>query len=545
MRSRYFTVIHIANFVIGLPAFLTFVNHAVPIVAMNIVIITILAALVNLVFVLSNRGSKTIPSPYKVAENSFLSWAITGLATAIYLLAVNQVIVPSLIILLVGLFTGVFTSAIQYHIALLLSEDIEIEEINLSLRWQFNISLFVFFFFFGLLLTLIYSRISIVQIILAAVLSFILSLILSIFFFAPLLNGIRRIKNRVDEIATRGGDISGRLFVRSNNEIGQLTSSINNLLDSIENIVKSLGGISFEISERAEILSSATEELNASLEEVSSTVQHIAKGSQEQSVGVSDIAKALDEYSKFTASVTSQVKMTVVSSTKATKSAEEGLNLTKSAADISQDIYEHTLVSQERMALLKKNAGEIKKILDIIRSFSDQTDLLALNSAIEAARLGEAGRGFAVVADEIRNLATEIQKSSETVEVVIAETEKSIDELYKSLNIEQEKVVKGRDINIRSEEQFSQIAKSVNLANEMVKQISSAATKQVESVRSLLHAIEDVAKVATDTASATEEVASAVEEQTASMEELASTAQALSQTSIKLTELVKKFAKPS
>lgn len=197
------------------------------------------------------------------------------------------------------------------------------------------------------------------------------------------------------------------------------------------------------------------------------------------------------------------------------------------------------------MALLKKNAGEIKKILDIIRSFSDQTDLLALNSAIEAARLGEAGRGFAVVADEIRNLATEIQKSSETVEVVIAETEKSIDELYKSLNIEQEKVVKGRDINIRSEEQFSQIAKSVNLANEMVKQISSAATKQVESVRSLLHAIEDVAKVATDTASATEEVASAVEEQTASMEELASTAQALSQTSIKLTELVKKFAKPS
>lgn len=346
MRSRYFTVIHIANFVIGLPAFLTFVNHAVPIVAMNIVIITILAALVNLVFVLSNRGSKTIPSPYKVAENSFLSWAITGLATAIYLLAVNQVIVPSLIILLVGLFTGVFTSAIQYHIALLLSEDIEIEEINLSLRWQFNISLFVFFFFFGLLLTLIYSRISIVQIILAAVLSFILSLILSIFFFAPLLNGIRRIKNRVDEIATRGGDISGRLFVRSNNEIGQLTSSINNLLDSIENIVKSLGGISFEISERAEILSSATEELNASLEEVSSTVQHIAKGSQEQSVGVSDIAKALDEYSKFTASVTSQVKMTVVSSTKATKSAEEGLNLTKSAADISQDIYEHTLVSR-------------------------------------------------------------------------------------------------------------------------------------------------------------------------------------------------------
>ncbi len=543
MVSRYLIITRLTNFLIGLPAYFIFNYYAIQIDPAQRAIIIILALLINSGFLFLQQRRKIIPSPFQLAFSSAQSWFATGIIGGFYLILLSVPFANSISHLLIGLLVGIFTSTIQYHIALMLSESMELEELNLSLRWQFNIALFVFFLFFGYLLTIVYDRLFLIQAIIVAVLSFILSFILSIFFFEPIIHSIMRIRNRVDELATERGDVTQRLFVRSTNEIGQLTSSINNLLDSIETIIKSLGGISFEISERAESLSSATEEMNASLEEVSSTVQHIAKGSQEQSVSMSNIAKAFDEYSKFTASVTSQVKMTVVSSTKAAKSAEEGMNLTKTAAEISQDLYDYTLISQERMALLKKNANEIKKILDIIRAFSDQTDLLALNSAIEAARLGEAGRGFAVVADEIRNLANEIQKSSETVENVIAETEKSIDELYESLNIEQEKVAKGRDINQKSEEQFDQITKAVNLANEMVKQISSAATKQVESVRPLLKAIEDVTKVATDTAAATEEVASAVEEQTASMEELSSTAQALSQMSLKLTELVKKFGK--
>lgn len=542
MKKRYLVFTTVSNLLIGLPALFTFLSYTTSITLGQRCAVTLLALITSLVSTFLRLRSKLVPNPMAISMLSLQCWAASGLIGGLYLLFFY----PPLTLLytfLIGVFVGIFASSIQYHIALQLSETLELEELSLSLRWQFALALFVFFLFFGLLLVLIYGQVGFMQIAVVAVLSFILSYVLSLFFFIPILNSIKRIRTRIDQLATEGGDVSQRLFVRSGNEIGRLAASINNLLDSIEGIIKSLGGISFEISERAESLSSATEEMNASLEEVSSTVQHIAKGSQEQSVSISNIAKALDDYSKFTVSVTSQVKMTVVSSTKANKSAEEGMALSKAAAEISQDIYEHNLVSQERMALLKKNANEIRKVLDIIRSFSDQTDLLALNSAIEAARLGEAGRGFAVVADEIRNLANEIQKSSETVGNVIAETERSIDELSLSLNIEQDKVARGRDINQKSEEHFVQITKAVSLANEMVKQISSVATRQVESVRSLLQAIEDVAKVATDTASSTEEVASATQEQTASMEELSSTAQALSQMSVKLTELVKKFGK--
>ncbi|MEO0226321.1 MAG: methyl-accepting chemotaxis protein, partial [candidate division WOR-3 bacterium] len=373
-----------------------------------------IAIAINLGALIIQTRSRIIPNPFQIAFRSSLAWTLVGLLTGIFLAFYTSSLLTILYALLIGIFVGAFLATIQYHLALQLSQDMDIEELSLGLRWQFNISLFIFFLFFGLLLTQASGTVAFLQIITVALVSVILSLILSFFFFTPLLNSIRRISVRINELATAGGDVSKRLFVRSRNEIGELTASINNLLDSIENIIQNLSGISFEVSERAEALSSATEEMNASLEEVSSTVQHIAKGSQEQSVSISNIARSLDEYSKFTASVTSQVKMTVVSSTKAAKSAEEGMVLSKSATEISQDLYAHTLVSQERMALLKKNANEIRKILDIIRSFSDQTDILALNSAIEAARIGEAGRGFAVVAEEIRNLANEIQKSSAT-----------------------------------------------------------------------------------------------------------------------------------
>jgi methyl-accepting chemotaxis protein len=297
--------------------------------------------------------------------------------------------------------------------------------------------------------------------------------------------------------------------------------------------------IGVEVQTSSEDLSSASEETNASLEEVSSTIQHIAKGAHDQSASISSIAHAVEELSKLTTSISSQVKMASVSSRKTSNSARQGMDFSKKEAAVSNEIFEQTRLIEEKMEQLRERAGEIKKILDIITAVSEQTDLLALNAAIEAARVGEQGKGFAVVADEIRNLANETQRSSASVENLIAETDRTIKELNSLLNSERERIIESNDLAAQTEEQFTGIVKAIGLIADMITRINQSAANQNENTEELVKSIEQIAEVSADTASSTQEVSAAVEQQTASMEELTSTAQMLASVAAKLDTVIK------
>ncbi len=301
--------------------------------------------------------------------------------------------------------------------------------------------------------------------------------------------------------------------------------------------------LSQDIGNSAEDLSSASQEMNASLEEVSSTVQHIAKGAQDQSEAITSIARSIEELDNLTTSISSQVKMANVSSRRTTDSAKKGMEFSIHQAKILKEIFEQTKFIEDKMAELRNQATEIKKIVDIIQGITEQTDLLALNAAIEAARVGEQGKGFAVVADEIRNLANETQRSSTTVENLIIEINRTTQELGNLLNLEREKIDEANLSATQTEEEFTGIVKAVNLVTDMIGRINEAAGNQLNNTKELVKKVEQVAQVAADTAAATEEVSAAVEQQTASMEQFTSTAQMLSQIVAKLNEIVKELKK--
>jgi len=298
-----------------------------------------------------------------------------------------------------------------------------------------------------------------------------------------------------------------------------------------------------DIRNSAEDLSSASEEMNASLEEVSSTVQHIAKGAQDQSEAITIIARSIEELDNLTTSISSQVKMANVSSRRTTDSAKKGMEFSVQQATTLKEIFEQTKFIEDKMAELRTQATEIKKIVDIIQGITEQTDLLALNAAIEAARVGEQGKGFAVVADEIRNLANETQRSSTTVENLIMEINKTTQELGSLLNLEREKIDEANLSASQTEEEFTGIVKAVGLVTDMIGRINEAAGNQLNNTKELVKKVEQVAQVAADTAAATEEVSAAVEQQTASMEQFTSTAQMLSHIATKLNEIIKELKK--
>jgi len=325
--------------------------------------------------------------------------------------------------------------------------------------------------------------------------------------------------------------------------INKVTRIINRLLTQVKDSFDTLSDMSNQIRTSSEDLSSVSEQMNASLEEVSSTVQQISKGAQEQSASITSVAQSIEELNNLTSSISSQVKMASVSSRKTTESAKQGMDLSRKEASISREIFEQTTFIEDKMTELRDQAGEIKKILDIIAGITDQTDLLALNAAIEAARVGEQGKGFAVVAEEIRNLATETQRSSAVVESLISEITKTVLELSNLLSSERQKMMESNELAAETEEQFTGIVKAVDLVTDMVTRINQAAADQAENTTELVKQIEQIAHVATETASATQEVSASVEEQTASMEELTSTAQVLSSFVVKLEQLLSQLKK--
>ncbi|MFD2214572.1 methyl-accepting chemotaxis protein [Metabacillus endolithicus] len=370
--------------------------------------------------------------------------------------------------------------------------------------------------------------------------SFILIVLLAIFVSNSISKPLTNVTRHIKKIAE--GDLTGEnIEVRTKDEIGILTSSINTMSGNLKELIQEVNQSSELVAAHSEELTASAEESKTTTEYITTAIQEVASGADSQSEKVSHSEKALETMAMGISQIAISSSSISETSQSTIDKAQTGGESVKQTVEQMKSIQSSVQTSNEMIKSLDERSKQIGNIVEVITGIADQTNLLALNAAIEAARAGEQGKGFAVVADEVRKLAEESKKSSDQIRQLISSIQYEMISSLKGMGQVTQDVNDGLELANRTQGNFFEIIESTKLVSEQIDQM--AATAQEISVVTAEAAVSfgEISNITKETTASTQEVASSSEEQLGSMEEIATSAQSLSEMAVNLREMISKF----
>ncbi len=324
-------------------------------------------------------------------------------------------------------------------------------------------------------------------------------------------------------------------------ELGQVASALEHMRTQLRALAGSVAEEARRISASASDFSAMSEELAATSGEISTAMVRVADGAERQASGMKAADSLLIELRQTTVGNTTAARHVVDVGNRIRSLAEyHGKDVT-AASQTLLDVKEVVRKSAEQVQALTRLSRSITDFIDLIKQISSQTNLLALNAAIEAARAGEHGRGFAVVADEVRRLADSSAQAAEEVQRTVQTIHRQVADVSATMDAGQTKVAGVESVA----EGVARALQEIGLAVEDVRTAGDAVAREAARNEQVVVALgertADAGSAASENASASEEVTAAAEEQNASTEEMATAAAELLQASQRLTSLVEAF----
>jgi len=326
-------------------------------------------------------------------------------------------------------------------------------------------------------------------------------------------NTIANVSDNLQKLASGEGDLTLRLSIHSQDDVGKLAGHFNTFMDKLQGIIQQLKGHSDHVGTAADELANIARLSHGGMERQRSDTDQVATASNEMAATVMEVTNSAEQGSEAASAANS--------------AADVGSNVVNETIDIINRLADDVEQGENAVNQLRQDSQNVGTVLDVIRGIAEQTNLLALNAAIEAARAGEQGRGFAVVADEVRTLASRTQESTQEIQAMIESLQSSAGQattiMERGKGTSEEGVTKAAEAG----EALRNIAEAVSVINDMNTQIAGAAKEQ--------------SAVATEMDKNITNISHATEENTKNSNQLAGAGNSLTEIATQLQRVVGQF----
>lgn len=376
---------------------------------------------------------------------------------------------------------------------------------------------------------------TIIIIVVGIILSIVLGIVISQLIAGPL----KKVVALVEQVAQ--GDLTQTTDIDSKDEVGVLAKSMNNMVGNLRTMMQEVLHTAEMVAASSEELTASSEQTSRATEEITMSIQGIAEGAETSTASLEESSTGLEEVTLGIQNIAESSNTISESGSLATSQAKAGGEFVEKTVQQIQAINQSVNESGEAIKSLDKRSQEIGEITKVITEIANQTNLLALNAAIEAARAGEHGKGFAVVADEVRKLAEQSQQSSTQISELIKEIQVDMSRSNNSIEQVKTDVNEGLTIIGKTEESFKVILDSLNNVSIQIDEMAATAEQMSASAQEVSANVASSASVSREASMNSQSVAASTEEQLASMEEISSASSGLSQMAMNLQELISKF----
>lgn len=350
-----------------------------------------------------------------------------------------------------------------------------------------------------------------------------------------------KINRSLLDMASAGGDLTKRLEIKNDDEFGQISASTNTLIESIANLVRKVSALTENVSASGQQLTASAQENATTIQQIANSTAEIAESSEQTIRSMEQSSNKMSHLEETTLQLNDDAQDLRQTSATMREAAKEGQNKIQQSAKSMMEIEEVIANTNQTVTGLGESSEEITSIIGTITSIAEQTNLLALNAAIEAARAGEHGKGFAVVADEVRKLAEQSQRAASEVATIVHTIQDEISVMVKQNEAGVSKVIQGVEITNETIQTFDAITreteKTIRIIENMVTRI--AETKNVS--QDVMQSFIAVNSMAEHTAHQADQSAAAAEQGSASIQEIYASSEELSRQADSLRDLVQQF----